>query len=87
MNAVQRRRAVIAFLFHAPWLALLDASGRAALPRGWFVPNVLALGATLATCVYVYRGWGGWAAFAVWAIGHFGWSVYLAMSVAKAATR
>lgn len=86
MNAVQTRRAWIAFWLHAPGLALCDRQWRRALPRGWFVTNVLALGVTLAACAVAGYAWGGWPAFVVWAVGHFGWSVYLAAQVASAPT-
>jgi hypothetical protein len=76
---VPRRTLWIAFLFHVPGLKLLTDEP---IPDGIAIPNLLAIGLTLAATVGLgwHRWWAGAAAFAV---GHVAWGVWLSRRVAR----
>jgi hypothetical protein len=77
------RKAWIAFLFHVPGLKLLTDEP---LPDRIAIPNLLAIGLTLAATVGLgwYRWWYGAAAFAV---GHFLWGAWLSVRVSRSGSR
>jgi hypothetical protein len=74
--------AAIAFLFHVPGLRLFTTLRPS---RDTLITNAIAVLLTIAASVAASFALGWIAAVAVFAVGHFGWSVWLAVRAYRSA--